>query len=61
MWHASQEQGKFDGKEFKGIKVRFTHCPLVSGHMSSVFLQIPGLKDEEIPQEIFPSGVGITR
>jgi hypothetical protein len=52
-----QTQTKFNGKQFKGIKFRYTTESINSGHMASIFMQVPGLSDEEIPPDKLPRDV----
>ena len=52
-------QTKLDGKEFKGIKFRYTTGLISSGHMTPIFMQVSGLVNEEMPPDKLPSGVEI--
>ena len=52
-------QIKFDWKEFKGIQFRYTTRLISSGHMAPIFMQVPGLSDNEIPPDELPTGVEI--
>jgi hypothetical protein len=52
-------QNEFDGKEFKGVKFKYTNGLVNSGHMAPIFMQVPGLTDEEMPTEKSPTGVEI--
>ena len=52
-------QTSFDGKKFSGIKFKFTNGLVDSGHMAPIFMQIPGLSNEEMPPEKSKTGVEI--
>ena len=46
-----------DGKDFRGIKFRYTNGLVNSGHMAPIFMQVSELSDEEMPREKSPRGV----
>ena len=54
-------QNKFDGKEFKGVKFRYTNGLLNSDHMAPIWIQVPGLTDKEIPPDKCESGIVVLK
>ena len=61
LFFSVEQAEPIDGKEFKGVKVRFTNGLLDDGNMAPVFLCVPGLSDKKVPPDKVPSGVVVLK
>ena len=52
-----EEEDSASSKKFTGVKGRHTNMLFDNGQMSPIWLQFPGLTEEQIPSDKVPFGV----